>query len=87
MQQPPQHRVVAHDARVLADVADGRDRAREHLDRGRAADAIELAGLLEVLDDGERVDRLAHRVQVEHRLVDAAVAVAVEVARREAARR
>ena len=46
---------------------------------GAAADRVELAGLLEVLDERQRVDRLAERVEVEHRLVDEAVGLAVEV--------
>ena len=83
-QEPAQHRVLADDARVLADVADGGDRAGQQVDRGAAADALELAGLLEVLDERERVDRLADRVQVEHRLEDQAVRLAVEVLRLEA---
>ena len=72
---------VADDARVLADVADGGDRAGQQLDRGAAADRLQVARLLEVLDQRQRVDRLADRVQVEHRLVDAPVALAVEVVR------
>ena len=80
-QQAAEHRVVAHDAGVLADVADGRDRAGQQVDRRAAADALEVARLLEVLDERQRVDRLAERVQVEHRLVDAAVALAIEVVR------
>src|SRR4051812_14529665 len=80
VQEPAQHRVLAHDARVLADVADRGDRAGQELDRRRAADRLQLAGLLEVLDQRQRVDRLADRVQVQHRLVDAAVRLAIEVA-------
>ncbi len=82
-QQPAEHRVVAHDARVLADVADSRHGARQEVDRRAAADGLEVPGLLEVLDERERVDGLAERVQVEHRLVDAPVALAVEVLRLE----
>jgi hypothetical protein len=67
-QEAAEHRVLADDARVLTDVADGGDRAGEQVDRGAAADVLEQAGLLEVLDERERVDRLADRVQVEHRL-------------------
>ena len=37
-EQPPEHRVVTDDARVLADVADGGDRAGQQVDRGAAAD-------------------------------------------------
>ena len=43
---------------------------RERVDRRAAAGRLELAGLLEVLDERERVDRLARRVQVEHRRED-----------------
>src|SRR5205085_1598981 len=73
-QEPPQHRVVAHDARVLAHVAHRGDRAGQELHRGRAAHRVEVSRLLEVLDQRERVHGLAHRVQVEHRLIDARVA-------------
>ena len=59
VQQPAQHRVLFDDPRVVAQVADGRDRAGEQLDRGRAADALEVPRLLEVLDQRQRVDRLA----------------------------
>ena len=83
-QQAAEHRVVADDAGVLADVADRGDRAGQQVDRRAAADALEVARLLEVLDERQRVDRLAERVQVEHRLVDARVALAVEVVRVEA---
>ena len=84
VQEAAQHRVLAHDPRVLADVADGGDGAGQQVDGGAAADALEQAGLLEVLDERERVDRLADRVQVEHRLEDQAVRLAVEVLRLEA---
>ena len=78
-QQPAQHRVLAHDPRVLADVADRRDARRQQVDRGAAARGLELAGLLEVLDERERVDRLAAVVEVEHRREDDPVRLAVEV--------
>ena len=54
------------------------------VDRRAAADPFEQAGLLEVLDEREGVDRLADRVEVEHRLEDQAVRLAVEVLRLEA---
>ena len=72
VQQPPQHRVLAHDARVLADVADG-GHARPPAGRPpRGRRRVEQARLLEVLDERERVDRLADGVEVEHRLEDRA---------------
>jgi hypothetical protein len=83
-QEPAQHRVLAHDAGVLAQMADGGDRTREHVDHRAAADRLEVAGLLEVLGQREGVDRLALRVQVEHGLVDAPVGLPVEVLRLQA---
>jgi hypothetical protein len=80
VQQPAQHRVLADDAGVLADVADGGHRARQQVHRRAAADRLELAVLLEVLDERERVDGLARPVQREHRREDQPVALAVEVA-------
>ena len=44
---------------------------------------LELAAPLELVDERDRVDRLALRVEVERRPVDLRVALAVEVARRE----
>jgi hypothetical protein len=81
VQQPPQHRVLFDDPRVVAQVADGGDRPGQQLDRGAAADAVQVTRLLEMFDQGQRVDRLAVAVQVEHRLVDAPVALPVEVLR------
>ncbi len=80
-QQPPQQRVVADDAPVLADVADRRDGAGEPVDLRLAAGVLELAARPQVLGDGQPVDRLGRVVQREHRLVDELVAAAVEVLR------
>jgi hypothetical protein len=84
VEQPAEHRVFLDDPRVLAQVADGGHGAREQLDRRRAADVLQVARLLEVLDERQRVDRLALGVQIEHPLVDAPVTLAVEVVRVEA---
>ena len=78
-QQPAQHRVLADDPRVLADVADRRHARGQQVDRGAAAGRVELAGLLEVLDERERIDRLAAVVQGEHRGEHDPVRLAVEV--------
>ena len=78
-QEPAQHRVLADDPRVLADVPDGGDARRQQVDRRAAAGGVELPGLLEVLDERERVDRLAAAVQLEHRREDDPVRLAVEV--------
>ena len=48
--------------------------------RGRAADVLELAALLELVDERDRVDGLALRVERERGAVDLRVALAVEVA-------
>src|SRR5215207_7857794 len=80
-QQPAQHRVLAHDPRVLAHVADRGDAGGEQVDRRAAAGLLELARLLEVLDQRERVDGFAAVVEVEHRREYDPVRVAVEVLR------
>ena len=54
---------------------------REHV---AAADLLELAALGEGLGDGEDVDRIGVLVEADDRLVDRAVAIAVEVVRVEA---
>ncbi len=79
VQQAPQERVVANDLRVMADVPRRLGRADECVDGVRAADALELARLPEVLDDRDRVDGLGGLVESEHRAVDGAVTVAVEM--------
>jgi hypothetical protein len=79
LEQAPQHRVLADDPRVLADVADGGHGSGQEVDGSAAANRVELAGLLEVLDERERVHRLAQRVEVEHRAVDDPVGLAIEV--------
>ena len=79
LQQPPQQRVLAHDLRVAAGVPGGRHDAGQLVDRGRSADVLELAHLAQAVDHRQHVDRLALVVEREHRLVDRAVTLAVEV--------
>ncbi len=79
LQQPPQQRVLAHDLRVAARVAGGRHHAGELVDSRLAARVLELARLAQAVGDGQHVDRLALVVEREHRRVDRAVALAVEV--------
>src|SRR6185369_5987041 len=55
----------------------------ELVDARAPADLVQLAAPLELVDERDRVDRLTLRVEVERRLVDRAVACAVEVARRQ----
>ena len=80
VQQPPQHRVLADDARVLADVADRGDRAREQVDgrRGRRPRSSWPACLRCSTSVSASTGSPAPW-SVEHRLEDQAVALAVEV--------
>ena len=71
--QPAQRRHLADDARVVGGVRRGRDERRELVDALLPADvASSVAGAVELVDDGDRVDRLALRVEREDRLVDRA---------------
>ena len=81
LQQPPQQRVLAHDLRVAAGVAGRRHDARQLVHGRLPADVIELAHLAQPVGDRQHVDRLALVVERQHRLVDRAVALAVEVLR------
>ena len=80
-QQPSQQRVLAHDLRVAAGVAGGGHHARQLVDGSRPADVLQLAELAQPVGDRQHVHRLDFVVQREHRLVDRAVALAVEVLR------
>ena len=80
-QEPAEHRVLAHDAGVLAQVPHRGHARGQQVDRGAAAGRVELPRLLEVLDERERVDRLAGAVELEHRREDDPVGLAVEVRR------
>ena len=77
--QVPQDRLALDDPRVLGDVDGGRRLVREAGQVGAATDRLELVAPLERLGDGDDVDRLAPLEQVEHRRVDAAVGLPVEV--------
>ena len=79
--QAAQGRHLADDLRVVRRVRRRRDERRELVDPLAAAGVLELAALLELVDERDRVDRLAARVQRERRAVDLRVALAVEVAR------
>ena len=60
-----QRRHLAHDPRVVGGVRRRRDERRELVDAGAAADLLELAALLERVDERDRVDGLALLVERE----------------------
>ena len=69
--------------RVVAGAGRRRDERGQLVDADAAADLLQLAAPLELVDERDRVDGLALRVEVERRLVDRAVARPVEVACRQ----
>ena len=75
-----QRRHLADDLRVVAGVRRRRDERRDLVDPLLAADLVELAALVELVGDGDRVDRLALLVELERGAVDLRVRLAVEVA-------
>ena len=79
--EPAQRRHLLDDARVVLDVRRGRDERCELGDARLSAGGVELRALLELVDERDRVDRLALRPQRERRAVDLRVALAVEVGR------
>ena len=56
--EPPQRRHLLDDAGVVLGVRGRRHDRRELGDLGRAADALELAALVELVREGDRIDRL-----------------------------
>ena len=68
--EPPQDRLLAHDLGVVAGVGGDRHARREGVEVRRAADPRELAAALQLGRRGDRVDRLAAAVEVDHRVVD-----------------
>ena len=82
--QAAQRGHLADDPRVVPRVRGGRHERRELVDADLAADRLELAAPLELVDERDRVDRLAAPVERERRPVDLGVALAVEI-RRESA--
>ena len=79
--QAPERRHLADDLRVVRGVRRCRDERGELVDPDPAADSLELTALLELVDEGDRVDGLALCVQGECRAIDLRVALAVEIAR------
>ena len=79
--QAAQGRHLADDPRVVRRVRRRRDERRQLVDPLATARSLEVAALLELVDERDRVDRLAAGVEGERRAVDLRVALAVEVAR------
>ena len=78
-QQPPHQRVLADDLGVAPGVAGRGHGGGQLVDGGVAARGLEAAVGAQVLGDRQDVDRLVLVVEVEDRLVDDGVALAVEV--------
>ena len=71
--------LVLDDADVGLDVGIARDAFGEEGEIGRSADGVELAALGERVHDGDEVDGVAERHEVDHDAVDALVGVEREV--------
>ena len=70
--EPAQGRRLADDLCVVARVRGRRDERRELVDAHLAADVLELAALVELVGERDRVDGLALGVEDERRAVDLA---------------
>ncbi len=79
--QAAQGRHLADDARVVRRVRRRGYEGRELVEPDSSTGTLELPALLELVDEGDRVHRLALRVEGECRAVDLRVALAVEVGR------
>ena len=77
--EPPQGRHLLDDARVVLDVRRGRDERGELDHAPLATSSLELPALVELVDERDRVDRLALRPQRERGEVHLRVALAVEI--------
>jgi hypothetical protein len=69
------------DARVVPGVRGRGNERGELVDARPAADVLQLASLLELVDERDRVDGLAFCIERERCSVDLRVALAVEIAR------
>ena len=76
----PQHRSLANDLGVAADVGRARHALRQRIEVHQAADVFGLAEPLQLLEDGDDVGRLGRVDQRRDRGVDQPVLVAIEVA-------
>ena len=78
--EPAERRSLLDDLRVVAGVRARRHERRELVDAHLAADVIELAALVQLVDERDRVDRLALRVERERGSIDPRVALPVVLA-------
>ena len=79
--RPAQRRRLPHDPRVVRGVRGRGDERRELVQADAAPDVLELAALLQLVGQRDRVDRLALGVEREGGAVDLRVRLPVEVAR------
>jgi hypothetical protein len=77
--QPSERRHLADDPRVVRGVCGRRNERRQLVQANATADSFQLASLLQLVDQGDRIDGLALGVERERRAVDLGVALAVEV--------
>ena len=78
--QPPEGGSLADDLGVVAGVCARGNESCELVDPRLASDVLELAPLVELVDERDRVDRLALRIERERRAVHLGVALAIELA-------
>jgi len=74
-----ERRHLVDDARIVRRVCGRRDERCQLVHPHPPADGFELAALLELVDERDRVDRLALRIEREARAIDLRVALPVEV--------
>jgi hypothetical protein len=79
LDQLAQHRVLAHDVRIGADVGGARGVLRQGADVGEAAGILQQGAPLQLLGDGHHVEGLAFPRQIGDGAEDDAVFPAVEV--------
>ena len=79
LDERPEGRRLLDDLRIVVDVGRRRHERRELGDAGAAPDLLDLAALLQLVRERDRVDGLALRPEREHRAVDRPVRPTVEV--------
>src|SRR5207253_428089 len=79
--EAPQGGGLADDARVVGCVRGGGHERGDLVYADTAADGVELAPLLQLVGERDRIDRLALCIEGERRSIDLRVRLAIEVAR------